>query len=453
MRVFKARLTFAALAATLVAAGPAGRPTTAPVDPARPGFAVVAGVEMAPIQKYLDRGDTAAAARAMADRLAVAPGDDAARFQLGIVQFFQAIEHVSQSVYALGIRTDYAEHEQLFGLPLALRPNPHPKHVTYADVRAVLTAYADDLARAESTLAAIKDPAVAVRLRPGTVRLDFVGDGHPTDGEALSTFWPADFWPGHPFTTEPITRGPNSRPPASRPTTQQVVDTFHLKFDRGDVDWLRGYCHLLMGVTDAVLAYDEHELFDRTAQLFFTDADTPYPFLRSGKRIADFGGVDVADVVALVHLMRFPVADAGRMRSAQAHFRGTIDASRRSWRAVLAETGDDHEWIPSPRQTPAFASMDVDRKMVTAWLRLMDELDDVLAGKRLAPFWRGPDDAVGVDVAKVFADPQPFDLILWVQGSGMAPFLSRGPHTDPKVYTDVDAAFGGDLLPFAAWFN
>ena len=448
-------VTTAALVAPAQTTAPA---TTAPsFDPARPGYAVVPGVEMAAVQKYLDRGDTAAAARAMTDRLAVAPDDDQARFELGIVQFFQAVEHVSQAVYGFGIRSEYAQHSQLFGLPLQLRDNPSPRTVSYEDVRAALGTYADDLAKAEATLAGVKDPAVQVRLRPGTVRLDFVGDGKPTANEALCKLWPADFQPGvnaeAQAAAQPTHVAPHPRPPTTKASADEVARTFHIKFDRGDVFWLRGYCQLLMGMTDAALAYDEHDLFDRTAQLFFKHPKTAYPFLLGGRHVFDAGGIDVADAVAFVHLLHLPVRDAGKMRESLGHFRAMIDDSRQSWHAVMAETGDDHEWIPNPRQTPAFGSMDVDRKMVNAWLRLMDELDRVLAGKRLAPFWRGADDTLGVNVGKVFADPQPFDPILWAQGTGMAPFLDHGPHTDPKVYTDVNAAFAGDLLPFAAWFN
>src|SRR5436305_928432 len=50
-------------------------------------------------------------------------------------------------------------------------------------------------------------------------------------------------------------------------------------FDRGDVAWLRGYCHLLMALAEVGLAYDGQELFDATAHLFFHKPRTPFPFL------------------------------------------------------------------------------------------------------------------------------------------------------------------------------
>src|SRR5207253_1902117 len=46
---------------------------------------------------------------------------------------------------------------------------------------------------------------------------------------------------------------------------------FGVGFDRGDVAWLRAYCHLLMGMIDFYLAFDTEELFDLSADELFAN--------------------------------------------------------------------------------------------------------------------------------------------------------------------------------------
>ena len=64
--------------------------------------------------------------------------------------------------------------------------------------------------------------------------------------------------------------------------TAEASKAFLITFDRGDVAWLRGYCHLLMAMCEAILAHDFHELFDYSGCLFYPKAETPFPFLRRG---------------------------------------------------------------------------------------------------------------------------------------------------------------------------
>ena len=82
--------------------------------------------------------------------------------------------------------------------------------------------------------------------------------------------------------------------------------------------WLIGYTHLLSALPEIALAYDEQELFNRTAHVFFANPKTPYEYLKNGPKAMDFGmGVDIADAVAFVHLMNFPVKEPKRMESAR----------------------------------------------------------------------------------------------------------------------------------------
>jgi hypothetical protein len=279
----------------------------------------------------------------------------------------------------------------------------------------------------------VKDPNVHLPLRIGTVRLDFTGSGHPgADAmlwQVLKRMW------GNPDLNADSAR------------------SFYVNLDAGDVYWLGGYCHVIAAMGDAMLAYDGRDLFDRTGQLFFKRAESPYPFLLSGKRVFDADGMDLADVVAFVHLMHLPLREPLRLLEVRRHLKAMTDCSRKSWHLILAETDDDHEWIPNPRQHSVVPHVRVTREMVDAWLKFLDQADDILDGKLLIPFWRG-DGTQGVNLAKLFfTDPQPFDPILWIQGTGVAPALQRGPLATRDVYGNLERVFSGDVFAFGAWFN
>ncbi len=118
-------------------------------------------------------------------------------------------------------------------------------------------------------------------------------------------------------------------------------------FDTADVYWLRGYCHLLSALCEVALAHDGQKLFDHTAQLFFMNPETPYGFLGRGRQ--EFTD-RILDFIALIHLTNLPVVEPKRMTSALDHLEQVIALSRQNWQAILAETDDDHEWIPNPKQ-------------------------------------------------------------------------------------------------------
>jgi len=57
----------------------------------------------------------------------------------------------------------------------------------------------------------------------------------------------------------------NELDPAARHAGVDIGNRSLILFDRGDVAWLRGYCHLLMAFGECYLAHDGKELFAGTA--------------------------------------------------------------------------------------------------------------------------------------------------------------------------------------------
>ncbi len=387
-------------------------------------------------EQYLISGDLAGGQKALETLLKEHPDDGQARFGLGTVQFVQGVEHLVQGFYKYGLQSDTFGNAIPFArLPIPMNPKPEP--IAYNDLRTIFETFLADLSKAESTLALVKDDSVKLPIRFGLVRMDFNGDGKATEDETLMKVYSRL----------------NAQLGRNGDNTKNDPEGSLVTFDRGDVAWLRGYCHLLMTFAEVYLAHDAERLFNHTAHLFFPSPKTPFPFLKfDPNALIGFRVASIADLVAFVHLLRFPVKEAARMESALKHLEAMITLSRESWKSYLAETDNDHEWIPNPKQDTVMPGGKVTDEMVKGWVTFLDEADKILAGKLLVPFWRDAD-GKGVNLRKVFTEPRELDPILWAQGTAALPYLEAGPVTTPEVWTRLMRVFRGEFIGFALWFN
>jgi hypothetical protein len=394
-----------------------------PISPA-PGLA----------EKYLMSGQLAEGEVALQALLKEHPTDDHARFGLGTIQFLRGVERLAQALHRHGLRSESRFLGNLPIVRLPVPPNPMPQPVSYDGWRRILQTLIDDLRKAEATLAPLKDVGVKLPLRFGLIRLDLNGDGRAGEDEILWKLY--------------------ARLNQGAALSADTAKAFIISFDRGDVAWLRGYCHLLMALGEFVLAHDGKELFECTAHLFFEKVDSPHPFLvKVRERGFHFGGdYDIRDLIAFLHLIRLPVQEPRRLTAALEHVQAMLARSRESWKLILAETDDDYEWIPNPRQKGVIPNVRVNQEMVDSWLEFLTEAEALLAGQRLAPFWRG-DDGRGINLRRVFTEPRTFDLVLWVQGTAATPYLEEGTLTRPGVWQRLQRVFGGEFIGFALWFN
>jgi hypothetical protein len=127
-----------------------------------------------------------------------------------------------------------------------------------------------------------------------------------------------------------------------------------------------------------------------------------------------------------------------------------VALSRQSWQEIEAETDDDREWIPNARQTSPFQTLQVDTARIAAWYQVLDEAEAVLDGKKLIPHWRF---GQGINLRRVFEDPRPFDLVLWITGPAALPYLEDGPVITPEEWARIMEAFEGRFGLFALWVN
>ena len=387
------------------------------------------------VRMHLYAGRIAAAVEAAEAQLALAPADDQARFALGTAQFLQAVERLGQGLHRHGLTTAGDAVVGLAGLPfvrIPVPPNPAPEPLTYEEFRAVLADFVGDLEDAERTLAAIDDTAITLPLNIGHIRLDLNGDGSASPQEALWQVF--------------------RQVAGAEWLDAEAADQLHTDFDASDVPWLRGYCHLLMGIAEFPLAHDWRAAFDATFHTLFPAAGLPGAALNkrpaAQPQIAMMAGI--ADLVAFLHLNHWPVVEPARMERALGHFEAVVDLSRENWRRILAETDSGREWIPNPRQSGALPAMQVSQERIDGWMLFLDELEALLDGKKLLPHWRFDQ---GINVRRVFLEPTTFDIVLLVQGSAALPYLEDGEFTTADTWRRIVTLFGGDFFRYAVWFN
>jgi hypothetical protein len=399
------------------------------------GWAAPSLVEQ--VQGLLYAGRTAEAAAAAQARLDAVPGDDQARLMLGAVEFLRAVEHLCQGLYHYGLGSAYQDPTGLAQLPFLRLPvpeNPHPEPLTYAALRSVLQAFVGDLETAERTLAGITATDLQFPLNIGLIRLDLDGDGAASADEVA--------WK--------IFQRVGALPQMDETRTAALL----VDFDGSDVPWLQAYCHMLMAIGDFLLAHDWHEAFDATFHDVFPAAQTPLGLeLRgkgemTGKAQNDDAGI--ADLVAFIHLIRWPVVAPDRLADSLAHLEAMVRLNRVSWQRIMAETDQGREWIPNPHQTGILPGMTVTADRVAAWLLVLDDLDALLKGRKLIPHWRFDK---GINLRRLFLEPTTFDLVLLVQGSAAIPYLEKGELITGDRLDDLTGRFDGEFWRYSIWFN
>jgi hypothetical protein len=162
------------------------------------------------------------------------------------------------------------------------------------------------------------------------------------------------------------------------------------RFDVGDAIWARAMLSFQRGLINMVLAYS------------WAEANT---LMRSF-----FGSPP---------LIRIKLDDKKRMHTARDLFLQALDYSDQCRAAYLAETDNDREWVPSPRQTSYAAPLPVDEALYKTWEGVVRDLRMMLLGKEGLPLaliaeidrnnWpRAP--AGFVNIGKIFSEPSDINL-------------------------------------------
>ena len=383
------------------------------------GFISAAGAAEPPrVEQYLHSGELAKGQQEIERALAAAPHDDQLRFSLGLLRFVRGVERLGQSFHEYGLKS---EHQDVPFLRLPVPANPDPAAIRYSDFRRVLDEFRRDLMDAEGVLAQIADDQVSLPLRLAEIHLDLDGDGTANDRfvDVLRKIMrrDADFLHDNP--------------------------AFLVRFDRGDVAWLRAYCHLLASMVDIYLALDTQAFFDLWADEAFAKPKNAFTGTTEERwqKMQEAGRV--TRIVEPARLDRF-----------RRHVIQVAELNRETWKHIRAETDDDFEWLPNSKQQGVLR-MPVRDDMIDAWLRSVTEIESLMNGKKLLPIlWR---DAAGkgINLKTLLEDP-PVDFN-WEElaKSGLPEkYLEDGPPVDFRVFFVVLQVFENTTaVGYMAWFN
>ncbi len=381
--------------------------------------------------RHFAAGTLAAGDAELVDMIDRDPDNQDAQFGLGMIRFVAAVQHLSQGLYRYGPQTPHGIMLPIVRLPVPVNSDPEP--ITYDAFRGLVQHFVDDLAKAEKTLAAVNDAAVKVPIDLRKVAYEIDGDGVIGAEEHLTA------------ALGTVTRMNRRR----HIDGDWLPEDATVAFDMADAIWLRGYCNLLSAFGEFLLAHEWREGFDASFHMFFPQANLPLAVALEPPVRAHNEG-QIADLVSFIHLLHWPVAEPERMGGVREHLKQAIALSRQNWDAIEAETDNDREWVPNPRQQSVLVDLTVSDEQIASWRAVLDEFDVVLDGEKLVPHWRLKR---GFNLRRVFEEPTTFDLVLWITGPAALPYLEDGPVSTSANWRDLTAAFGPAFGGYLVWFN
>ncbi|MEO1529458.1 MAG: hypothetical protein AAFX06_28890, partial [Planctomycetota bacterium] len=285
-------------------------------------------------------------------------------------QFFGAVERLGQALYEYGAVSG-ASQQPFLRLPVP--KNDDPAEISYREFGRVLDEFATGLRRSEATLAEITDEGVKLNLKLGKLAFDFTrtGERKTNLSDLLASM--------------------NTRLPKAN-------QDLEIHFDRGDVAWLRAYCHLLCAMVEGYNAIDCEDGFSERVDEVFPKT------LTSGEPQPNwYEYLTVQDPQRL-----------GRMRR---HLAAVGGLNAETWDFIRSETDDDFEWLPHPKQTDQL-NLPMSDGQIDAWLTMMKNLEGLMTGDRLLPNsvvrWIAPKvpSGKGLNLKKLL-DAPPRDLFNW----------------------------------------
>ncbi len=187
--------------------------------------------------------------------------------------------------------------------------------------------------------------------------------------------------------------------------------TFRL--DHGDVIWARAMLAFQRSLIHLGVAYDWSGL-------------------------ASLRGKDVG-------LLRIKLAHPEDVARSRELALAALDHAERCRQAYLAETDDDREWVPNPRQKNHPVPLEVDDRLYQVWGGALSDLRGLVRGETgvplgelfaLIPQYRGPTELGYVDVGRIFSEPR--DILVDTE---VVEKLDDAWRSDPKPI--LRAFFGG----------
>lgn len=399
-----------------------------------------------------------------------AADDPEAAFGQGMIELALAIEGFAQELYRHGLA---APETGPMGpaLVVPLPPNPNPEPLDYPKVRAMLENF---VTRLDVASAAFEGGGASgdyvVLLDPLKIRIDANGDGKREEAESIERVFgiaqhmgspmPGMQEPARPVEppvsektgkTDRAGRVPESPAPATAAPAGAASPTI-IGFDRADSIWLAGYTQIFAAQADFFLALDFEDFVNVAFHRFFPRAGLPMQDYATGGTLMLDPTTDtaIADAIAAIHTINWEVVEPERLAGVLKRFQKITSLSRANWDAILAETDDNRELVPSPKQTSLVPDATVTDEVVAAWRETLDVADSVLAGQLLVPHWRFKQ---GFDLNAWFNSAERFDLVMLLDGYDALPYLKEGPVASAESFAAANRVFGDQWMGYVFWFN
>ncbi|MEE9314856.1 MAG: hypothetical protein V3V02_09415 [Rhizobiaceae bacterium] len=159
---------------------------------------------------------------------------------------------------------------------------------------------------------------------------------------------------------------------------------------------------------------------------------------------------EVFDPISFLHSISWDVVEPDRLKTVRQNMLTVMRLNRTTWKLIQAETDNDREWLPNPKQTSPFPGLDVTQEVIDGWLKSVDAAEALLEGKLLSPHLRY---GRGVNMKRFFEETKHFDLLLFLTGPNSIQLVEEGPIWDQGLMRTMSQPFGRNFGAYALWFN
>jgi hypothetical protein len=459
------------------------------------------------------------------------PDDMEAKFALGALQFFSAVEGLQKSLYRYGAGNALAGQSRRSMLrnimPIVRLPvpvNPNPEVASYAAVREILANFVTDLDRARTTLSTIGDRPVKLPIFPFRIATDLDHNGSISKQESILGAY--------------LSMG--RRAQAVPGGVRAEAAALQVVFDTADVSWLQGYTNVLMAAGKFFLAFNFEETYEASFHVVLgTEATRFGQFLQTMQppkeriavllmeikelekkrdliKVSDENrakqrelrkqlGIaaqvksknakrkeinrqvraleltseqrkkrsdlrtqirtrqtelssrskssydEIFDAIAFIHTLNWQVVSPDNLADVRLHMLEVMRLNRVTWKSVMAESDNDHEWLPNAKQDGPFPNLKISQANIDDWLAVVDFAEGVLEGKKLIPH---PRFTRGINLKKFFETAKAFDLVMFVAGPSAVPFFeAEGEIVNERTWRAITQPFNRNFGLFVVWFN
>lgn len=164
-----------------------------------------------------------------------------------------------------------------------------------------------------------------------------------------------------------------------------------------------------------------------------------------------FSSRSIFDLVGFLHSISWRVVEHERLAQCRLALLEVARLNRQTWRLAQAETDDDREWLPNPRQKGPFPGLAVTGPRIEAWLAAVGLAEQVLNGEKLLPAIEAG--GAGINLRRFFDTADSFDLVAFIVGPGSVDYREFGEIADPAAFQAITRPLAGNLGAFAVWFN